>query len=75
MYKSIISFAALGFFSLARAQSSVPSDLSPSFDPNSITLQVSYDDQSDNGFKDGSQFTNQRKHFYQSRMEIESRAD
>ena len=67
MYKSIVSFAALGWLSLVRAQ--VPSDLSSAFDPSSIILQVSYTGQSDNGFKDGSQFTADRKFLHYPRIQ------
>ena len=59
--KSLLVISALSVKFLATAQSSVPSDLSSAFDPGSISLQVSYNGQSDEGFSDGSKFNSQRK--------------
>ena len=49
---------------LAQNTASVPSDLSSDFDPESISLQVSFDGQSDQGFASGSQLTAQGKRLH-----------
>lgn len=56
-----LSICAISLWEVALGQSSVPSDLSRNFDPSSISLQVSYDGDSANGFNDGSRLTVQRK--------------
>ncbi|KAI4146602.1 MAG: hypothetical protein LQ340_005868 [Diploschistes diacapsis] len=60
MYSIICLLTALGAYPLSQAQQSVPSDLSSAFDPEDISIQVSYDEQSDNGFTDGTLFTPQQ---------------
>lgn len=57
----LIALTAFSVLQSACAQRSVPSDLSSDFDPSSIELQVSFDGQSGEGFKDGTEFTSQGK--------------
>ena len=54
---------ALWFVACARAQTSsvsVPADLSSKFDPNSISLQVNYDNKAEFGFANGAHISPQR---------------
>lgn len=61
IYSIICLLTALGAYPLNQAQQSVPSDLSSAFNPEDISIQVSYDEQSNNGFTDGTLFTPQRR--------------
>ena len=58
---AILQTALLYLPTLSWAQASVPPDLSTSFDPNNIALQVNYNNQAEFGFQDGTVFTPQRK--------------
>ena len=56
---SLIALSAFSVLNSAYAQSSVPSDLSAEFDASSIELQVSFDNNSGEGFEDGTEFTSE----------------
>ncbi|MCJ1353569.1 MAG: hypothetical protein MMC33_003556 [Icmadophila ericetorum] len=57
---AILQTALLYLPTLSWAQASVPPDLSTSFDPNNIALQVNYNNQAEFGFQDGTVFTPQQ---------------
>ncbi len=46
---------------MAQSTASVPTDLSSAFDPNSISMQVSYNDNSAEGLKDGTKISQKGK--------------
>jgi hypothetical protein len=60
LYPLIICAGALAFsVDTQSAGASVPSDLSGSFDEGAVSLQTSFNGQSDEGFRDGIMFTTQ----------------
>ncbi|KAI9725337.1 MAG: hypothetical protein M1835_003834, partial [Candelina submexicana] len=56
---TLVCATALLSKSLAQGTTTIPTDLTSGFDPNSITLQVSYTGDSSEGFKDGTKLSQQ----------------